>query len=325
MIVANAAAARLEATFDLGLAFGQPRWMTVAVLAGALLLCGAPVAADAARAAPQPPTGTFWTVEERPVRLHLLSPAARRTGQSIFLRATISLEESCVYPGPVFEVRDVPAGSPRQFRAHVWRQNGAPCKRVSRLVEQPIDEPTQAPGTVRFVSETRTVITVKVSGKHRDRELDDDAGSRPCRFDGDCWVTDVCVPRKSDPAGLGICGEICGRGMDCPSGRCDTGPGIVGLCRDRVSGCDERHTCEWGQVCAARNVRGSCRWPTALNSTTRHECQTDEACDPGLKCFKKDGPTAERGRCEMLCNSAGMACDSQHQCDGVGICEWLGE
>src|SRR5262245_35907732 len=143
----------------------------VAGLAGALLLWGVP--ADAVAPAPEPRTDTFWTAEERPVRLRLLSPAVRRTGQSIFLRATVSIEESCVHPGPVFEVRDVPAGSPRQFRARVWRQNGAPCEPVSKLAEQPIHRHTRAPGTVRFASGS-TVIEVKVSGKPQSRDLDDD-------------------------------------------------------------------------------------------------------------------------------------------------------
>ena len=294
--------------------------MTVAGIAGALLLCGAPIDVDAVPATPPAPTGPFWTVEERPVRLRLLSPAARRTGQSIFLQATIELEESCVYPGPVFEVRDAPAGSPRQFRAHVWRQNGVPCERVTRLAEQPIHRPTDAPGTVRFAS-GNTVIEVKVSGKPYSRELDDDRGTRPCRFDEDCWVTDVCVPRKSDPAGLGICAEICGGAFDCPNGRCDRGPGIVGICSDRVAGCSARRRCEWGQVC----TRGQyCDWPTALSSSSRHACQTDPDCGQGLKCFKRDA-AAPRGRCEMLCNGANMACEGTHACRGVGICEWLGE
>jgi hypothetical protein len=294
--------------------------VTVAGIAGALLLCGAPVDADAAAAPPPPANGSFWTAEERPVRLRLLSPAARRTGQSIFLQATISLDESCVYPGPVFEVRDAPAGSPQKFKARVWRQNGVPCERVSRFAEQPLHRPTYKPGTVRFAS-GNTVIEVKVSGKPQDRDRDDDASSRPCRFDDDCWVTDVCVPRKRDPAGLGICAEICGGAFDCAPGRCDRGPAIVGICSDRVVGCNEQRACEWGQVCTRG---GYCHWPTRLDSGSRHACQNDPDCGPGLKCFKRDGANAAHGRCELLCNSSNMACEGAHECRGVGICEWLG-
>ena len=295
----------------------------VAGLAGALLLCGAPVDADAAPASPPAPAGPYWTVEERPVRLRLLSPAARQTGQAIFLGATIWPEESCVFSGPAFEVRDLPAGSPRQFRARVWRRHGVQCGPVSRLVEQPLHVPTHAPGTVRFASADGGVITVQVSGKPRHRAVDDHAGKGPCRFDDDCWVTDVCVPRKDDPAGFGICGEICGAPVDCPSGRCDHARGIVGLCSDGKVGCSKRRPCEWGQVCGGRRGAGFCQWPTALSSTTRHDCRSDDDCDPGLKCFQHEGNARGR-RCEMLCNSANMQCAEGHICRR-GICEWLGE
>lgn len=291
--------------------------MTVAGFAGALLLWGVPIAVTSPTV---PPEGTFWTVEERPVRLRLLSPAERRTGQTIFLEASVELDESCLHPGPVFPVIDRPAGSPRQFRAHVWRQHGAPCDRVSRSVTQPIEAPTRRPGTVRFAAGS-TVIEVKVSGKPHDRDRDDDASSRPCRFDDDCWVTDVCVPRKSNPTGLGICAEICGGAFDCAPGRCDRGPAIVGICSDRVVGCDARHPCEWGQVCTRG---GYCYWPTRLDSGSRHDCQSDADCGPGLKCFKRGGANAAHGRCELLCNSSHMACEGAHECRGVGICEWLG-
>jgi hypothetical protein len=297
--------------------------VTVAALAGALLLWGAPIAPTAPPAAPE--RDGFWTAEERPVRLRLVSPATRRTGQGIFLRATISLEASCVHPGPVFWIPDSSAGAPRQLRARVWRQHDVACDRVARLVEQTLHVWTREPGIVRFVSgDDNSVIEVKVSGKPYSRGLDDDRGKGPCRFDEDCWVTEVCVPRKSDPLGPGICAQICDGPIDCVSGRCDRGPGIVGICSDRTGGCSESHPCEWGQVCGGPRGFGFCRWPTQLSQWTRHDCKTDNGCDPGLKCVQREGEHPRR-RCEMPCSSAHMECEGKHACRDDGICEWLGE
>jgi hypothetical protein len=296
--------------------------VTVAGLAGALLLWGAPIAATAPPpAAPQ--SGGFWTAEEHPARLRLVSPATRRTGQGIFLRAIISIEESCVYPGPVFWAPDSPVGAPRQIRARVWRQHGVACNPVARLVEQPLHVWTREPGTVRFASGDNSVFEVKVSGKHDERGLDDDRGKGGCRFDDDCWVTDVCVPRKSDPLGPGICAEICDGPIDCVSGRCDRRRGIVGICSDRTGGCSER-PCDWGQVCSGPPAVASCGWPTQLSQWTRHDCKSDNDCDAGLRCFQREGQATRRS-CEMLCSSANMECEGKHACRGVGICEWLGE
>jgi hypothetical protein len=266
----------------------------------------------------------FWTAEERPVRLRLVSPNVRRAGQGIFLMSTVSLEESCVYPGPLIEVRGAPAGSPRQFRARVWRRHGVPCDRVDRLVEEPIHWPTRSAGTMRFDAGDGTVIEVKVSGKAPHIPLDD-RDRRTCQFDDDCWATDLCVPKKSNPTGIGICGETCGSDLDCPSGNCNRKPGLVGICADRTTSCDdERRPCGWGQVCKRAGGYGTCEWPTELSAWTRGDCKTDRDCGVGLKCFKRNGEGAASGRCQMLCSSGGMSCTGAHICRD-GICEWLGE
>ncbi len=297
--------------------------VTVAGLLGALLLWGAPV--DAVSPPPSRSTGTFWIAEERPVRLRLLFPAALQTGQGIFLIASVTLEQSCEYPGPLLAARGVPAGAPEQFRARIWRQLGASCEPAHSVVEQPLHIPTRSSGTLRFDSGDGHVIAVKVSGKPRDGALHHDAGSRPCRFDDDCWPTDVCVPRKGDPTGPGVCGEICGDRLDCWSGNCDMKRGIVGICKDPIAACDQHHSCSWGQVCKRRGGVSWCQWPTELSGASRHDCRSDRECDPGLKCFKQAADTASGGRCQMLCSSGVMACTNGHECAGEGICEWLGE
>jgi len=303
--------------------------VTVAGLAGALLLWGVPVDSTSATSATAPPaadaTGTFWTSEERPARLRVVWPTAQgRTGQGIFLIASVDLEQSCEYPGPVFQVRDTTAGAPRSLRALVWRKHGIACDPAFRRVEQPLHVLTETPGPIRFESGGRT-FEVEVSGRPSNGKFDARTSSRPCRFDDDCWVTDVCVPRKSDPAGLGICAEICGSSIDCIVGRCDHAPGIVGICSERAGGGDERASSAWGQVCRRRGRTASCHWPTELNMRTRHDCRSDQECDPGLKCFRRPTGPAATGRCELLCSSARMACTNAHECSGEGICEWLGE
>jgi hypothetical protein len=297
--------------------------MTLAGLLGALLLWGAPV--DAVATPRSQSADTFWTSEERPARLRVVSPTAqRRTGQGIFLIASVDLEQSCEYPGPVFEVRNGPAGSPRKFRARVWRKHGVACTPAVRQVEQPLHLPTDAPGPMRFESDGRT-FDVEVSGPPPKNNFDARTSSRPCRFDGDCWVTELCVPRKNDPAGLGVCAEICGTSIDCVVGRCDHAPAIVGICSERAAGGDERDSSEWGQVCGRHGRAASCHWRTELNMWTRHDCRSDQECDPGLKCFHREATPAATGRCELLCSSARMACTGAHQCSVEGICEWLGE
>jgi len=305
--------------------------LTVALLLGAVGIAGATELGQRRGPAFDPATlpvptvdEAFWTAEERPVRLSLLSPNVRHAGQGIFLMASLSIEESCVHPGPVLrEVPGAAAGSPRQFRARVWRRHGVPCGRVDRVVEEPIHLHTQAAGTFRFDSGDGTVIEVKVSGKAPDIPLDD-RERRTCRFDGDCWVTDVCVPRKDNPAGVGLCGQICGNDLDCPSGTCNRKPGVVGICAERTTWCDDRHPCGWGRACRMTRVGGVCGWPTELRASTRGACRTDRECGAGLKCFKEGGKDAASGRCQLLCSSGRMSCTGAHICRD-GICEWLGE
>jgi hypothetical protein len=133
------------------------------------------------------------------------------------------------------------------------------------------------------------------------------------------------VPRRADPGATGICGQICGDGLDCASQRCDSDAGIVGVCKDPGAPCDKNHPCSWGQICSGHGVVSRCRWATELAAATRGPCASDGDCGAGLKCFKRDGATAPRGRCEMLCSSAQMTCTGAHQCSDEGICEWLGE
>jgi len=61
---------------------------------------------------------TFWTGEERAVAVRLLSPSVRKSQQSIFLRARVSLPLTCEYAGPVFERRGDPA-KPIEYRARI--------------------------------------------------------------------------------------------------------------------------------------------------------------------------------------------------------------
>ena len=147
-----------------------------------------------------------------------------------------------------------------------------------------------------------------------------------CRSDTDCWVTDICVPDRSDAGGQGTCGQICNQDPDCHGGRCDHGRGIVGTCADETVLCDDRRPCPWGQICRARRPGlATCQWPTRLTAHVQGDCLSDGACSPGLKCLKDAAAADAPGRCRMLCSSKEMACEGKHACMESGVCEWLGE
>jgi len=289
------------------------------LVAAMLLGWGLPFGAVAPPPAPE--GETFWTTEERPVRLRLLTPAPGKTGQGIFLMAAVPLKRGCEYGGGITRIFDPqvtalpPAGPPETYRAHVWRRHGVPCGPGVRIVERPIHLETRRPGTYRFVSGETTIITVKVSG--RAPKVPDQSAARRCRFDRECWVTDVCVPSKQGPAELGICAEICGDALDCGERRCDRGQGIVGICTDRSATCDAQHPCGLGQICKERR----CAWPWPPRLLRHDECETDRACEPDLFCIKPDGAVGAHGHCEMLCGAGLPACPDHHDCSGRGTCD----
>ncbi|HXU07310.1 MAG TPA: hypothetical protein VN903_40440 [Polyangia bacterium] len=299
--------------------------MVLRLVTALLLAWGAPIAPTAPP--PAPDGDTFWTTLERPVRLRLLTPAAGRTGQAIFLMAALPLEQSCEYGAgitwvldPSAPARPPPAGPPQAFRGHVWRRHGVPCDPVVRIVEHPIHVETRSPGTYRFVSGEGAIITVKVSG--RAPKFPDQSAARRCRFDEACWVTDVCVPSKRGAAELGICAEICGDDLDCGSRRCDRRRGIVGVCAEgSYVACDARHPCGLGQICKDRR----CEWPSPPRERRHDECETDRTCAPDLFCVKPDAAGAAHGRCEMLCGAGLPPCPDHHECNGQGTCRYIPE
>jgi hypothetical protein len=277
---------------------------------------------------PSPSTPeTFWTSEERAVAVRLLSPSVRKSQQSIFLAARVSLPITCEYAGPVLEKRGDP-GKPIEYRARIWHRHGGDCDPVDRIVERVIAVQTYEPRTFHFLLAGSATATVEVKGPRADVPLADHdrpAGTR-CQSNTDCWPPDFCVPDRRDPGGPGTCGQICNQDIDCHGGRCDHERGIVGVCANETAPCDDRRPCPWGQVCRARRSGlATCGWPTRLTAHVQRDCLSDGACSPGLKCLKETPAADAPGRCRMLCTSKEMACEGKHTCQESGVCVWLGE
>jgi len=277
---------------------------------------------------PLPSTpATFWTSEERAVVVRLLSPAVRKSQQSIFLVVRVSLPLTCEYAGPVFETPGDPA-KPIEYRARIWHRHGGDCDPVDRIVERVIAVHTYEPRTFRFLLAGSATATVEVKGPPRNAPRDDrdrPAGA-PCRSNTDCSPPDFCVPDRRDASGPGTCGQICNQNLDCHGGRCDRDRGIVGICVSETVPCDDRHPCAWGQICRARRSGlATCEWPTRLRADVQRDCLSDGACSAGLKCLKETAAADAPGRCRMLCTSKEMACEGKHACQKGGVCQWLGE
>lgn len=161
-------------------------------------------------------------------------------------------------------------------------------------------------------------------------------GLSPCSLDCDC---DTAAGERCLGA-VGLGGPFLGCARPC---ELDRDCGGTGACVDRDDGhflaCDPQPECTATFPCPsgfACSAAGACEPTFTLTAGTRHECSTDQDCDPGLRCVEATVAGGGAHRCEALCKSGGAWCQGAHVCgdaeDDLGnlartdsVCGFLGD
>jgi hypothetical protein len=149
-----------------------------------------------------------------------------------------------------------------------------------------------------------------------------------CQRDCDCPTSEVCLSGDD----VQRCAAPCEYDRDCGGeGRCGSAGGLTSICRRALAECGADRPCPDGYACAS----GSCEPSFQLNQASRHACECDADCEPGLRCVAHfvGGDDCTFKQCEVICQSPSDAwCEGAHSCNPAavvdyadGVCGWVGE
>jgi hypothetical protein len=151
----------------------------------------------------------------------------------------------------------------------------------------------------------------------------------PCQVDCDCATGERCVATQTST----VCATPCEVDRDCGGAGSCAGANATPpwSCVASPPECGPNDACPIGWSCAM----GACQPDFVLATSTRHACQSNADCSPGLRCVEAADPGTPPS-CQAVCETDGPWCSGPHECssrdmDASGlagtdaVCGWIGE